>query len=49
MGHQSFGATPVVQKATSKPAKKAIICAKGKLTKQVVAVNPKCPTGYKKK
>jgi hypothetical protein len=49
MGDQSFGATPVAQKATSKPAKKAIICAKGKLTKQVVAVNPKCPTGYKKK
>lgn len=26
-----------------------ITCVKGKLTKQVTAVNPKCPAGYKKK
>jgi hypothetical protein len=26
-----------------------ITCVKGKLTKKVTAVNPKCPTGYKKK
>jgi hypothetical protein len=35
--------TPAVVKKTS------ITCAKGKTTKKVTAVNPKCPTGYKKK
>ena len=38
--------------ATSKPAalkKTSINCVKGKLTKKVTAVNPKCPTGYKKR
>lgn len=29
--------------------KKTISCSKGKVTKKVTAVNPKCPTGYKKK
>jgi hypothetical protein len=29
--------------------KTTITCVKGKLTKKVIAVNPKCPTGYKKK
>jgi hypothetical protein len=29
--------------------KTTIICIKGKLTKKVTAVKPKCPTGYKKK
>jgi hypothetical protein len=29
--------------------KTAIICVKGKLTKKVTAVKPKCPSGYKKK
>jgi hypothetical protein len=34
-----------------KPVVKAttITCVKGKTTKRVTAVNPKCPTGYKKK
>lgn len=27
----------------------SIICAKGKVTKKVTGINPKCPTGYKKK
>jgi hypothetical protein len=33
------------------PAKKAstITCVKGKITKKVTAVSPKCPQGYKKK
>ena len=37
--------------AAAKPVVKAttITCIKGKLTKKVTAVNPKCPTGYKKK
>jgi hypothetical protein len=50
----SFSA-PVVnvkltQQATIKaPAKKtSITCVKGKTSKKVSAVNPKCPTGYKK-
>ena len=29
--------------------KKTITCVKGKLTKKVTAVNPKCPKGYKKR
>ena len=36
-------AKPTVAKKTT------IVCVKGKLSKKVVAVNPKCPTGYKKK
>jgi hypothetical protein len=36
-------AVPVVTK------KATITCVKGKVTKKVTAVNPKCPTGYKKK
>jgi hypothetical protein len=37
--------------ATNKPiAKKTTItCIKGKITKKITGVNPKCPTGYKKK
>lgn len=37
--------------AAPKPAVKAktISCVKGKTTKKVTAVNPKCPAGYKKK
>ena len=37
--------------AAAKPVVKAttITCVKGKTTKKVTAVNPKCPTGYKKK
>lgn len=36
---------------TAKEAKSkaTISCVKGKLTKKVTAVNPKCPSGYKKK
>jgi hypothetical protein len=29
--------------------KTTITCVKGKLTKKVTAVNPKCPAGYKKR
>ena len=39
-------------KASAKPAaikKSSITCVKGKTTKKVTAVNPKCPTGYKKR
>jgi len=40
------------QEAEAKAAamkKTTITCVKGKLTKKVTAVKPKCPTGYKKK
>jgi hypothetical protein len=42
-------ATPT---AIAKPAaakRSSITCVKGKTSKKVSAVNPKCPTGYKKK
>ena len=41
--------TPTV--VTTKPVvkKKVITCVKGKVSKKVTAVNPKCPAGYKKK
>ena len=38
--------------ASAKPAavkKSSITCIKGKTTKKVTAVNPKCPSGYKKR
>ena len=34
---------------TNAMKKTTITCIKGKLTKKVTAVNPKCPSGYKKK
>jgi hypothetical protein len=40
------------QEAAAKAAalkKTTIVCVKGKLTKKVTAVKPKCPTGYKLK
>jgi hypothetical protein len=33
---------------TLKPAKKSILCQKGKVKKKVSSTNPKCPSGYKK-
>jgi hypothetical protein len=39
----SASAAPVAAKKTS------ITCVKGKTTKKVTAVNPKCPTGFKRK
>jgi len=38
---------PVATPAAAK--KNSITCVKGKTSKKVTAVNPKCPTGYKKK
>jgi len=35
--------------AAAKSKKTTITCVKGKLTKKVTALNPKCPKGYKKK
>jgi hypothetical protein len=41
---------PVATKSPTPVASKVltISCAKGKLTKKITAVNPKCPSGYKK-
>jgi hypothetical protein len=33
----------------AKPAIKTITCIKGKTTKKVSGITPKCPVGYKKK
>jgi len=45
--------TAPVQESTlifkTPPKKHSIICIKGKSTKKVTSVNPKCPSGYKKK
>ena len=42
-------ATPVSSPLAAAPLKKSITCIKGKASKKVTAVNPKCPSGYKKK
>ena len=45
-------ATPSASPEAKPPVaqvKKTITCVKGKVTKKVSAVNPKCPAGYKKK
>jgi hypothetical protein len=42
-------AAKILDKARAAAKKRTIICVKGKLTKKVTAVKPKCPTGYKKK
>ena len=38
-----------IAKAAATNKKTTITCVKGKLTKKVTAVKPKCPSGYKKK
>jgi hypothetical protein len=40
---------PFVKPAVGTIKKSTISCVKGKITKKVTAVKPKCPTGYKKK
>lgn len=42
---------PAVEEAPAKPvvSKSTITCVKGKAVKKVVAVSPKCPSGYKKR
>lgn len=37
------------QNSKPTPIKTTISCVKGKTIKKVTAINPKCPTGYKKK
>ena len=43
------GLDPALSKVQSKQKSTTITCVKGKLTKKVTAVSPKCPAGYKKK
>jgi hypothetical protein len=38
-----------VKLSQAKNQRYSIFCVKGKVTKKITAVNPKCPTGYKKK
>jgi hypothetical protein len=46
-----FSQAAVTPTPTAKPSvkKTTITCVKGKSTKKVTAVAPKCPVGYKKK
>ena len=48
---ETTSATPIVKPMPKAAAlkKTTITCVKGKLTKKVTAVKPKCPAGYKKK
>lgn len=42
--------SPVASTAAKSAVKKStIVCVKGKVTKKVTAMNPKCPAGYRKK
>ena len=41
--------SPTATAKTVVAKKTSITCVKGKTTKKVTAINPKCPTGYKKK
>jgi hypothetical protein len=46
---EPINSAPVAEPLKSAPVKKIkITCKKGKITKQVTAVKPACPTGYKK-
>ena len=42
-------AAEVKAKVQAAKKKTTITCIKGKLTKKVIGINPKCPSGYKKK
>jgi hypothetical protein len=45
---QEAEVAPVVAAKPIAPKKSTITCAKGKTTKKVSGVKPKCPTGFKK-
>jgi hypothetical protein len=46
---QPVAVVPPTTQPVATSSKSKITCIKGKITKKVVAVNPKCPLGYKKK
>lgn len=48
-GTLKYTPAPVVAKPAITAKKTTITCVKGKTTKKVTGVNPKCPAGYKKK
>ena len=45
----SASPTPAASTKSAVVKKSSITCVKGKTTKKVTSINPKCPTGYKKK
>jgi hypothetical protein len=45
----SASPTPATSTKPAAMKKSSITCVKGKTTKKVTAINPKCPTGFKKK
>ena len=45
----SASPTPAASTKSAAVKKSSITCVKGKTTKKVTSINPKCPTGYKKK
>jgi hypothetical protein len=47
VGESDWSEPVLVRAAVTK--KSTIVCIKGKLTKKVTAVKPKCPSGYKVK
>ena len=40
---------PIKADPTASPKKITIVCVKGKVTKKVTAIKPKCPSGYKRR
>jgi hypothetical protein len=48
-GHKLIQNSEYFPKSVSKSKSVLITCIKGKTTKQVTGLNPKCPAGYKKK
>jgi hypothetical protein len=46
--YRTMGQAEVIEERMLKK-RTTITCVKGKLTKKVTAVKPKCPTGYKVK
>ncbi len=46
---KSIAKSAITRAQTLSKKKSTISCVNGKLTKKVTAVNPKCPTGFKKK
>jgi hypothetical protein len=45
----SPSATPTTVAKPAAAKKTSITCVKGRTSKKITAVNPKCPSGYKKK
>lgn len=46
---RTCAANEMAKAAAENKKKTSITCVKGKTTKKVTAINPKCPKGYKKK